>query len=201
MFTGLVETTGKIISVKATSGGKRIEIETVISRELEEGESISVDGVCLSVETFTKKSFTVYMSPETLRVTKFGRKLSVGQRVNLERSMKVGDRLGGHIVQGHVDTVAVLKAVKKQRDSVVWEIGGIGKSWMKYLVEKGSVAVDGVSLTVNRLFPDGFSVQLIPITLDVTTFGEKRPGDILNIEFDIIGKYVERLLSYKLPSP
>ncbi len=199
MFTGLVETTGKIISIK-TTGGKRLEIESPFSGELREGESISVDGVCLSVESFNQRSFTVYLSPETLKVTKFGVKLKVGQKVNLERSMKPEDRFGGHIVLGHVDTVATLKNVRKERDSVVWEIGKIERRWMKYLVEKGSVAVDGVSLTVNRITRDGFSVQLIPITLDVTTFGEKRPGDILNIEFDIIGKYVESLLKYRLPA-
>ncbi len=197
MFTGLVETTGKIVSVTPLQGGKRVEIEAAFSSDLKEGESVSVDGVCLTVERHSQKRFTVFLSPETLGVTKFGRKLLAGELVNLERAVKVGDRLGGHIVQGHIDTVAVLRSVKKLSDSVIWEIGSIESRWMKYLVHKGSVAVDGVSLTVNRVLHNGFSVQLIPVTLDVTTFGRRRPGDLLNIEFDIIGKYVERLMSFR----
>ncbi len=194
MFTGLVETTGKILSIQSVPDGRRLLISTEISRELKRGESVSVDGVCLTVEKANSKSFKVYLSRETLRVSKFGKSLKVGQVVNLERALRVGDRLGGHIVQGHVDTVAKLKEIRRFRDSVMWRIGEIPQKLMKYVVKKGSIAVDGVSLTVNELEPDGFTVQLIPETLKVTNFDLKKVGDLLNIEFDIIGKYVERLL-------
>ncbi len=194
MFTGLVETTGKIVSIQSIPDSRRLLISTEISRELKRGESISVDGVCLTVEEANSKSFKVYLSRETLQVSKFGKSLKVGQIVNLERALRAGDRLGGHIVQGHVDTVAKLREIRRLRDSVVWRIGEIPPKFMKYVVKKGSIAVDGVSLTVNELEPDGFTVQLIPETLKVTNFDLKRVGDPLNIEFDIIGKYVERLL-------
>ncbi len=197
MFTGLVETTGKIISVITLSNGKRLTIKAPFSEELKDGESISVDGVCLSVESFTSETFTVFLSKETLRVSKFGKKLNIGQIVNLERAMRAGDRFGGHIVTGHVDTVATLRSINRFGDTVEWYIGGINRENLKFLVEKGSVAVDGVSLTVNKLLPDGFTVFLIPLTLQVTTFGEKRVGDFLNIEFDLLGKYVDRILSMR----
>lgn len=198
MFTGLVETTGKIVSITTLSNGKRITIEAPFSKDLKDGESISVDGVCLSVESSTITSFTVFLSKETLRVSKFGRKLCIGMNVNLERAMKASDRFGGHIVTGHVDTVAILRKIDKFGDTVEWRVGAISKENLKFLVEKGSVAVDGVSLTVNKLFTDGFAVFLIPITLEITTFGQKRVGDLLNIEFDILGKYVDRVLSLRL---
>ncbi len=194
MFTGLVETTGKIVSIQSVPDGRRLLISTEISGELRRGESISVDGVCLTVEEANQKSFKVYLSRETLQVSKFGKSLKVGQVVNLERALRAGDRLGGHIVQGHVDTVAKLEEIRRFRDSVMWRIGEIPQNFMKYVVKKGSIAVDGVSLTVNELEPDGFTVQLIPETLKVTNFYLKKVGDPLNIEFDIIGKYVERLL-------
>ncbi len=197
MFTGLIETTGKIVSVTPLSNGKRIVIETSFTGDLKEGESISVDGVCLSVESFNSRTFTVFLSKETLRVSKFGKKLNIGQKVNLERAMKAEDRFGGHIVTGHVDTIASLRKINRFGDTVEWHIGGISKNNLKFLVEKGSVAVDGVSLTVNQLLVDGFTVFLIPLTLEVTTFGRKRVGDLLNIEFDILGKYVNRILSLR----
>ncbi len=197
MFTGLIETTGKIISSTTLSNGKRITIKAPFSGELKDGESISVDGVCLSVESFTPETFTVFLSKETLRVSKFGKKLNIGQNVNLERAMQPGDRFGGHIVTGHVDTVATLRKINRFGDTVEWFVGGINRENLKFLVEKGSVAVDGVSLTVNKLLSDGFTVFLIPLTLKITTFGEKRVGDLLNIEFDILGKYVNRILSMR----
>ena len=162
------------------------------------GESIAVDGACLTVTSGNGKHFTVDVSPETLRRTTAG-KLSRGSRVNLERSLRLGDRLGGHIVLGHVDGVGRLDAVTTEGDWVLYRFRAPKPVW-PYLVEKGSIAVDGVSLTVAAIDEVRFTVCLIPHTCAVTTLGALAPGARVNLEVDILAKYVQRLLVAYAPA-
>ncbi len=195
MFTGLVEGTGKIQAVSSRRAGKKVTIIPSFELSLKLGDSIAVDGACLTVEALSEsESFTVFMSDETLKRTKFGRVLRVGQFVNLETPITAEKPFGGHFVTGHVDTVGKLKNMRRCGDSVIWEIHVPEREFMKYVVEKGSVAVDGVSLTVTKVTPSSFEIALIPYTLEHTTFKDRKIGDLLNLEFDIIGKYVERFL-------
>ncbi len=193
MFTGLVEAVGKIVDVRPAGTGKRVRIATDL--EVAPGDSIAVDGTCLTAEELLTDGFWTYMSAETLKVTKFRFTLRKNVEVNLERALAVGDRLGGHFVLGHVDAVGKLLSTKKESESVIWNIGLTDTSFSKYLVYKGSIAVDGVSLTINSVSGSSFSIRLIPFTLSHTTFGHRRPGDLLNLEFDVIAKYVEKLMA------
>ena len=197
MFTGLVAECGSVEAVSPRGTGVQLRIRSTFTA-YEPGESIACDGVCLTVETFTATSFTVLAGDETLRVTTLGQ-VRPGDRIHLERAVRVGDRLGGHWVQGHVDGVGSLRAVTP------------GPEWTKltftvpaglrrYFVAKGSVCVSGVSLTVNEVDDHGFSVGIIPHTLHLTRLGALRPGDPVNLEVDVLAKYVERLLSFALPS-
>jgi riboflavin synthase len=151
-----------------------------------------VSGCCLTVTAATGETFQVQAGPETLERTNLGN-MSAGDRVNLERALKVGARLGGHFVQGHIDTTATLRNRRREEE---WEFlaFGIEASWTPLLVSKGSIAVDGVSLTLVDVWPDAFSVMLIPHTLAMTTLGNTRPGDRVNIEVDILAKHVQKLL-------
>jgi riboflavin synthase len=195
VFTGLVEGLGRLEHVARENGGHRLTIAwpgLPAGKPLELGESVAVSGCCLTVTVAAGETFEVQAGPETLDRTNLGNK-SAGDRVNLERALKVGARLGGHFVQGHIDTTATLRDRRQEGE---WEFlaFGIEASWTPLLVSKGSIAVDGVSLTLVDVWPDAFSVMLIPHTLAVTTLGMTRPGDRVNIEVDILAKHVQKLL-------
>jgi riboflavin synthase len=197
MFTGIVEDSGKVEAIRKKGKDVIFVISTgkINVDELEHGESISVNGTCLTVISLGKKAFEVKASHETLDRTNLA-KVRVGSRVNLERAVKVGDRLGGHIVNGHVDGIGKITSIEQKGESKeVWVT--LIPELSRYVVEKGSIAVDGVSLTVNRVDGDKFSVNIILYTQDVTIFGDMKTGDSVNIECDIIGKYVEKFVVQK----
>jgi riboflavin synthase len=195
VFTGLVEGLGRLERVIDENAGRRLEISSPDldnDDRLRLGDSIAINGCCLTAIAVAADRFEVQAGPETLARTNLGSK-HVGDRVNLERALKVGDRLGGHFVSGHIDTTAVLRERRREGE---WEFlaFGIERSWTALLVSKGSIAVDGVSLTLVDVWPDSFSVMLIPHTLAVTTLGIIQPGDRVNIEVDILAKHVQKLL-------
>ncbi len=193
MFTGIVQTTARVERVASRGGGVRLTLApTRRLTKLALGESIAVDGACLTVTSGNGRHFTVDVSPETLRRTTVGG-FKRGARVNLERSLRLGDRLGGHIVLGHVDGVGRLDAITPEGDWVVYRFRAPKPIW-PYLVEKGSIAVDGVSLTIFRCQDGRFSVALIPHTLRETTLAEHVPGDRVNLEADVLLKHIEALL-------
>jgi riboflavin synthase len=192
MFTGLVEALGRVERVVEEGPGRRLTLLWPgLADPLVLGESVAVNGCCLTVVAADGDRFDVQAGPETLLRTNLGAK-SAGDRVNLERSLRVGDRLGGHFVQGHVDATAVLLDRRPEGD---WDFlsFGLDPGWTPLMVPKGSVAVDGVSLTLVTVEPDSFSVMLIPHTLAATTLGLLRPGDRVNIEADMIAKHVAKL--------
>ncbi len=195
MFTGLVETMGEVRRLEPDGAGGRLLVVAApsIAGQLTIGESVAVNGACLTVVERDGQTFRFQAGPETLRRTNLG-ELTVGDRVNLERSLQVSDRLGGHIVQGHVDGVGRIAERQLQGD---WEMVWFGcpADLAAQMVPKGSVAVDGVSLTLVEVAADRFSVALIPHTLANTTLGFKQPGAVVNLETDLIGKYVWKYLS------
>jgi riboflavin synthase len=188
MFTGLVQQLGTLTSLE----GGRLDVTAALAGELAVGDSIAVNGVCLTATAVTPASFTADVMEETLRRTGLGT-LAPGDPVNLELPLRPVDRLGGHFVQGHVDGVGAVAAVVDEGFSRVVEIEA-DPGLMRYVVEKGSIAVDGVSLTVASLGEGTFGVSLIPETLERTTLGRASPGDSVNLEVDVLAKYVERLL-------
>ncbi|MCI0641693.1 MAG: riboflavin synthase [Gemmataceae bacterium] len=193
MFTGLVETLGEVSAVQKDGAGFRLDItEPRIAKELSLGESVAVNGVCLTVVATTVDMSSFQVGPETLRLTNLG-ELRTGERVNLERSLKVGDRLGGHIVQGHVDGVGTISQRERQGE---WEIVTVqcAAEWTAQMVKKGSIAVDGISLTIVDVGPDWFRVALIPHTMAVTTLGFKLPPARVNLETDLFAKYIAKIL-------
>ncbi len=199
MFTGIIEATARVERVEPKGGGSRLVLAT--SRPLAKlaiGESIAVAGACLTVTSARDRRFTVEISPETLRRTTLGG-LRRGDRVNLERSLRVGDRFGGHVVQGHVDGVGTLEAITPDGDWSLYRFRAPA-SLAPYLVEKGSIAVDGVSLTVFACRGGRFTVALIPHTLAVTTLGARRPGDRVNVEADVLLKHIATMLRSRRPS-
>jgi riboflavin synthase len=194
VFTGIVEELGEVTAVEILGDASRFRLRgPLVTEGAKHGDSIAVNGVCLTVVDFGDGEFTADVMAETLNRSSLGA-LEEGSRVNLERPMAVGDRLGGHIVQGHVDNVGT---VLERKPSENWEIVKISlpADLTRYVVEKGSITVDGVSLTVVDAGPDFFTISLIPTTLALTTLGIKQPGDPVNLEVDVIAKYVERLLS------
>ncbi|WP_159766244.1 riboflavin synthase [Streptomyces sp. HM190] len=193
MFTGIVEELGEVTAVENLGDSSRFRLRgPVVTQGAKHGDSIAVNGVCLTVVEHEDDWFTADVMAETLNRSSLGA-LTVGSRVNLERPMAVGERLGGHIVQGHVDGTG---RIIERKPSENWEIVTISlpADLTRYVVEKGSITVDGISLTVVEAGPDHFTVSLIPTTLDLTTLGRKQPGDPVNLEVDVIAKYVERLL-------
>ena len=193
MFTGIVLGLGTIKQVSPKGKGLKFFIEPDFKfDEPQLGESIAVNGVCLTATEFRAGGFSVDVSPETLSRTTLGR-LKAGSRVNLERALRLSDRLGGHLVSGHVDAVAVVSGKRPMGDFTVWEFS-IDPACDRYIIEKGSIAIDGISLTVNTCSPGRFSVAIIPHTAKLTTMGFRKPGDQVNIELDIVGKYIEKLL-------
>jgi riboflavin synthase len=200
MFTGLVQGLGRVEAVVNENAGRRMAIsflDLTSDDPLRVGDSIAVNGCCLTVITAARDRFEVQAGPETLARTNLGEK-QPGDRVNLERALKVGDRLGGHFVQGHIDATA---ALRERRQDGEWAFLAftLQPEWLTLLVPKGSIAVDGVSLTLVDVGPDGFSVMLIPHTLAVTTLGIINPGDHVNIEVDILAKHVQKLLTSGTP--
>ncbi|WP_149552551.1 riboflavin synthase [Streptomyces marokkonensis] len=193
MFTGIVEELGEITAVETLGDSCRFRLRgPVVTQAARHGDSIAVNGVCLTVVEHEGDEFTADVMAETLNRSSLG-VLAVGSRVNLERPMAVGGRLGGHIVQGHVDGTG---EVLERKPSENWELVRISlpADLSRYVVEKGSITVDGISLTVVDAGPDHFTVSLIPTTLALTTLGIKQPGDPVNLEVDVISKYVERML-------
>ena len=196
MFTGIIEEVGVIKNIKmgAKSAVSTIQANTVME-DSHLGDSIAMNGVCLTVTSFDKNSYSVDVMHETLRRTNLGA-LKGGSRVNLERAMAADGRFGGHIVAGHVDGTGVITSMK-QDDNAVWIDIETDASVLKYIVEKGSITIDGISLTVAQVDSRSFAVSVIPHTGMHTTLLEKKPGDSVNLETDMIGKYVEKLLGYQ----
>ena len=191
MFTGIVEETGEITDVTMTDEGRRLRIATSFDG-LSQGASISVSGACLTVEAFGDGWFSVFLATETLDRTYLG-DLAVGDQVNLERAMAAGDRFDGHVVQGHVDGTAEVVDIQRIGDD--WEFTfSLPDALAGYVVEKGSISVDGISLTVAALDGEQFAVAIIPETYDVTTLSEKSAGDPVHLEVDVVAKYVESLV-------
>jgi len=198
MFTGIVEELGEVTAVEQLDDASRFRLRgPVVTEGAKHGDSIAVNGVCLTVVDLGEHEFTADVMAETLNRSSLGA-LTTGSRVNLERPMALGGRLGGHIVQGHVDGTG---RILERRPSENWEIVKISlpAALTRYVVEKGSITVDGVSLTVVDAAPDYFTISLIPTTLALTTLGIKGPGDPVNLEVDVIAKYVERLLGHEAP--
>lgn len=194
MFTGLVLGMGRIESADNMGGETRFGIRALFDLDnIVLGESIAVNGVCLTVETFGERWFTAYASAESMRVTTLG-ELKTGGTCNLERAMAVGDRLGGHIVSGHVDCVARVAEVKPAGESKIYRLT-FPESQGRYVIKKGSVALDGISLTVNDCARDWLEVNIIPETQKATTISGWAPGRTVNMETDVIGKYVERMIA------
>lgn len=193
MFTGLVQQIGRVRAAEARGGDLRLQIESgsLPAERLRTGASVSVDGVCLTVAEPGAGHFTADVSGETLRVTTLGSRRA-GDSVNLEPSLRVGDELGGHWVSGHVDGIAEVTATAPEARSLVVRLKAPA-SLARYIARKGSVTLDGVSLTVNGVDGAEFSINLIPHTLEVTTLGALKPGSRLNLEVDLLARYVERL--------
>lgn len=194
MFTGIVEEIG---TVKKIARGQKAYLEIQADRifsDIHIGDSIAVNGVCLTVTGFSGKVFTADVMNETFSRSSLG-SLKTGSHVNLERAMSANGRFGGHIVSGHIDGTGKIINIKKDGNAVWYKISA-GENIIKYTVEKGSIAIDGISLTVARIEKDNFSVSIIPHTSEETILSEKKLGDTVNLENDIIGKYVERFLNF-----
>ena len=193
MFTGIIEEMGVVKEVIKTRQGSSVSIlaQTVLEG-LKVGDSVTVNGACLTVVAFARTEMKADLSPETAKVTTLG-SLKAGDPVNLERAMRLGDRLGGHLVSGHVDAIGTIRARVQEGDALQLTIEA-PREVLRYCVPKGSITVDGISLTLNEVTDRGFRVTIIPHTAKVTTLGIKQVGDAVNLEADLIGKYVERLL-------
>lgn len=192
MFTGLIETLGIIVSAERSANGMRLSVKPLSEMEVKIGDSVSVNGVCLTAKTIGK-TLLFDLSPETVKSSNLG-DLKANERVNLERALRLSDRLGGHMVTGHVDTVGTIKDRRQTGEYTLYTFSSSSET-LKYIVKKGSVAIDGISLTVTGVDNQSFSVSIIPHTLTATNIGDKIRGDKVNIEVDIIGKYVEKLLA------
>ena len=195
MFTGLIEAVGTIGAVTPHAAGMRLRVTTTLAGELTEGESVAVNGVCLTATSSRDGAMHADIGPETARLTTLGG-LKAGQRINLERAMRADARFGGHFVQGHVDGAGVVRAIREDGDSH-WLSIDFPEELAAFLIGKGSVAVDGVSLTVAALGQGTFDVMIIPFTWAHTSLSALTPGDRVNLECDMVGKYVARMLELR----
>lgn len=197
MFTGLVEELGRVTELASSGDGIRLCVaaKTVIE-DISMGASIAVNGVCLTVVEFDDSHFAIDAVPETMDRSSLGH-LEVGSLVNLERSVKAQDRLGGHIVQGHVDATTTITAIESYEDDSWRYHFALGPDVAPYVVEKGSITIDGISLTVASLEESTFSIAVIPHTAEITNLSQRQVGDIVNIEVDVLAKYVERQLAFR----
>lgn len=194
MFTGIIEGLGTIIEIRPAGRGKRLTFDAdFVLDQTKIGDSISVSGVCLTAVMIDGKRFQVDVSPETFARTTFLR-AKIGDRVNLERALRLSGRIDGHLVSGHIDGIGTVKRKQNTGNAVIFTIG-VPESLSRYMVKKGSVAVDGISLTINNCGRDSFDVSIIPHTAKLTTMGLSKVGDPVNIETDMIGKYVERFVN------
>jgi len=193
VFTGLVQDLGTVVAVDATADGVRLGVRTALAGELREGDSVAVNGVCLTATTVNGGAFTADVMHETLRRSSLG-DAGVGASVNLELPLRASDRLGGHMVQGHVDGLGTVTGVADDGFARRVTISA-DPDLLRYVVSKGSIAVDGVSLTVAEVGEDAFVVSLIPETLERTNLGHARPGTAVNLEVDVLAKYVEKLVA------
>jgi riboflavin synthase len=199
VFTGIVESVGRVARIEREGTLARLAIDAPeLSEGVRIGDSVAVNGGCLTVTRLEDGRFHFEAVRETLERTSLGG-LAVGSRVNLERAMRAGDRLDGHIVQGHVDGTGIVRALERRAEDVRLEVD-CGPEIGDFLVPKGSVAIDGVSLTVVNVSASGFDVALIPHTLEATNLGARRPGGRVNLEADVLGKYVKRYLDRVLPA-
>ncbi|MBU5483641.1 riboflavin synthase [Clostridium sp. MSJ-11] len=195
MFTGIIEEIGKVKAIKKGQHSASITIQSLkVIEDVKLGDSICTNGVCLTVTAFTKEDFTVDVMPETMRKSNL-KDLSIGSQVNLERALKVSDRLGGHIVSGHIDGRGRIRGFKKE-DNAIWITVEAPVEILKYVIYKGSITIDGVSLTVAHVDNSEFKVSVIPHTGEETILLMKKLGDEVNLECDIIGKYVEKLMHF-----
>lgn len=195
MFTGIIEEMGTIAGIQrgAKSAVLTVQAQKVFD-DIHIGDSIALNGVCLTVTSFSGNTYTADVMNETLQRSSLG-KLSIGSPVNLERAMPANGRFGGHIVSGHIDGTGTITGVEKD-DNAIWYTIAAPEDLMKYIVEKGSIAIDGISLTVARRSDKDFAISMIPHTAKETVLSQKRPGDIVNLENDIVGKYIEQLMRY-----
>jgi riboflavin synthase len=200
MFTGIIEGLGTITGIHRSGQGKHIAIDSeFVLDNTKIGDSIAVSGACLTAVVVAEKKFEVDVAPETLSKSVLGN-AKIGDFVNLERALRFSDRLDGHLVSGHIDGMGLIKARKILSNAIIITIGA-KESLGRYMIQKGSVAVDGVSLTINKCSEDSFEVSIIPHTAKLTTIGFKKVGDPVNIETDMIGKYVERFLHNNTDNP
>ena len=193
MFTGIIEGVGKIAAIRSAGAGKRMSVQTDFDLTASRvGDSFCVNGACLTAVSLAERRFEVDISPESLQRTTLGG-LSIGATVNIERALRLSDRLDGHLVSGHIDGIGTISSRTADRNWIVMGIS-VSPSLSRYMIEKGSVAVDGISLTINSVKRGDFSVSIIPHTAKMTTLQSKSTGDAVNIETDMVGKYVERFL-------
>lgn len=200
MFTGIIEGLGTIAEIRTAGEGKQMTVEAGFDLAgTRIGDSIAVNGACLTAIRIAGRRFSVDVSPETLGVSTLG-DARAGDRVNLERALKLSDRLDGHLVSGHIDGKGQIRHIRDLGRIRIIEVA-VAESILRYTIQKGSVAIDGVSLTINDCDKSGFSVSIIPHTAAITTIGEKKAGDRVNIETDLIGKYIERFIQKKPADP
>ncbi len=196
MFTGIIEETGTVLEMKRTGGSTKIQIRAKrVLHNTKTGDSIAVNGVCLTVTELGASDFTADVMPETVARSSLGR-LTAGDNVNLERAMAADGRFGGHIVSGHIDGTGTIRRITREGNAVRYQIAA-APGILRGIVEKGSVAIDGISLTVTAVQTEQFEVSVIPHTLSETTLAGKKQGELVNLENDVIGKYVERLLFFE----
>lgn len=193
MFTGIIESFGVIKRVESNGEGKVLHIGCDLDLSASKiGDSIAVNGACLTAVKLDRHSFTVDMAPETVERTTF-KHLTPGSRVNIERALKLSDRIDGHLVSGHIDGTGIISSITKKSNALIVQVD-VPEDLAADMIEKGSIAIEGISLTINKCTGTNFEVSIIPHTADITTIGQKRVGDKVNIETDMIGKYVKKIL-------
>ncbi len=193
MFTGIIEGLGTLKDIRPAGKGMRLSIDSDFDlTRTKIGDSIAVNGACLTAVTIDGKHFTVDVAPETMSLTTFS-KARPGDRVNLERALRLSDRLDGHLVSGHIDGKGIIKSKKMLSNAVIVTIS-VPTPLIKYMIHKGSVAIDGISLTINQCGSDSIELSIIPHSAEITTIGFKKPGDEVNIETDVVGKYIEKFV-------